>query len=580
VFIPQRRKRRDNGSHPPFLSYLLSLCQCVRQFRILFCFLGSYKSPTKIIFSNDGTLWATDKNGLVSVADPNEYNNPRTVLDISNVVCETGERGLESVAPHPNFDTTTNPYIWVFYSFNKHGGCAEDGTTGAVMRLSRFTCMAGGNSNDCDINSEMVFLETGSFPFDHHNGGEIAFGKDGLLYATIGDGGEMDTAQQRHNLFGTIVRLNPDNTIPATNPYVGEANSVRCGMVGGYSGDVDAKCSEIFAYGVRNPFRLLMNPNVDHVEFYLCDVGAGMWEEVTIGGARHAGANYGWPVREGPCKLGRNCNDDCSAQKDYLDPLHYYGHNVDGDGAIIGGAFVPNWGHWPTSYEDKFIYADFVIGSLYLMNPSTVGESRNSCPARSGYDAKEIVSFSSSYPVSMAFNPLDGHLYFVIRSFGGKLNRVRYVGNNPSSTWQPGTTTTPTDGGNTTSTITTNSTVHVNRAPQPMIQVSSTGGPAGTVVEFDGSTSTDPDADVELLFEWDFDGDGIIDSTNVTTSHQYNTNGMFMVSLRVRDGKGGRATSYIEIGIGEYPVADILVPAKGEKFQVGQIVQLTGTFFV
>jgi glucose/arabinose dehydrogenase len=560
-----QRRKRLTCSPPRHLSFLVYL------------WIGNYGAPTKVIFSNDGTLFASNKDGIVYVASPGEYDNPSTALDLEGVTCENGERGMQSVAPHPDFGAS-NPFLWVMYNYNKHNSCDEDGNTGPVIRLSRFTCNPTAPVV-CDRTSETVYMETASFPNDHHNGGDVNFGKDGKIYATIGDGGEDYFAQDLFSLFGSIIRLDADNTVPDTNPFAAEGT--RCGTNGGYSGSVDVPCSEIFAYGVRNPFRFAMNPNVDNVEFFLNDVGASTWEEVNVGGDNYYGANYGWPHREGPCNHGRSCDELCAINtQGYMEPIHFYMHNTgDGDAAITAGAFVPPTGLWPASYQGKYIYGDFVQGELYRMDSVDGRASRTSCPVQSSYQTEAIMSYPSSFLVSAAFSPFDGHLYFLTRELGGRLHRIKYVGNNPAGA-ATGTGTSLGDGSNTTVVggVNTTLTGPVNRAPQPIIKVSSTGGPVGTTVVFDGTQSTDPDATNTLSFEWDFNGDGEIDSYEPQPSYTYAAEGVYDVTLKVRDGWGGRTTANIEIGIGEYPQLQITVPAEGETFSVGQVFILTGKF--
>lgn len=161
-----------------------------------------------------------------------------------------------------------------------------------MNRLSRFVLP---ESNVIDINSETVFFETPSLEYDHHNSGDIDIGKDGHLYITIGDGGSTFTgvADDPGSLFGTIVRITLDNEIPTDNPYMLERNSVRCNETGVVppGSPAGAKCQEIFAIGLRNPFRFAMDPNTedDKVRFFINDVGQAKWEDVSEGGTGKKG---------------------------------------------------------------------------------------------------------------------------------------------------------------------------------------------------------------------------------------------------------------------------------------------------
>jgi len=521
--------------------------------------VGKYGNPTDIMFLKNGAMLAANKNGIVTVSQPNDYDNPQVALDIQALVCENGERGLLSITAHPDYGVD-NPYIWIMYSFNINGICTEDIVTGPVNRLSRFTMDP--TTYIAALDSEVVYMNTPALPVDHHNAGDVEIGKDYNIYITIGDGGESPTAQDPSNLWGVIVRLTLDNEIPPTNPYSTESlslsannqQSTRCND-NGISGDPTVFCQEIFAMGLRNPFRFAMNPNVNETQFYVNDVGASTWEEVSIGGTGYEGANYGWPEREGPCRHGRTCNgvdgnNNCVLDDAYNEPVHFYGHNAIGDGAITAGAFVPA-GYWPLQYDGSYMYADFVFGQIFLMS-YTGGLDHDACPAKSNYEGIPLIEFEGGDISSMAFGPHandngdDGiALYFMTRGFGGRLNRIAFTGT-------------------------------LNRSPQPLkINANVTSGAVGTIVQFDGTESGDPDGDT-LTFEWDLDGDGVFESSGPVVSFQYNVEGLYNVAMKARDGKGGRATTIMKLGIGEHPIAVIVSPVEGEQFFVGEQFVLTG----
>jgi glucose/arabinose dehydrogenase len=118
----------------------------------------------------------------------------------------------------------------------------------------------------------------------------MTFGVDGYLYITTGDGGLREPAysQDLTNLYGSVLRVDENGTAPETNPFTiaSGGTGVPCGKSGTGRPPVgsadDAVCEEIFAYGLRNPFRLTMNPNsVDRVLYAIGDVGASVWEEIS-----------------------------------------------------------------------------------------------------------------------------------------------------------------------------------------------------------------------------------------------------------------------------------------------------------
>jgi glucose/arabinose dehydrogenase len=255
------------------------------------------------------------------------------------VVCANSERGVEGVEVHPDFET--NRYIFIYYTFNKNGNCDEDPFIGPVNRLSRFVLPT---NNIIDISSETVFFETQSLEYDHHNSGDIEFGNDGNMYVTVGDGGSTfsGVSSDPGNLLGSMIRLTADGDIPTDNPFTfqsGESNSVRCNATGlpPAGSPAGAKCQEIFAMGLRNPFRMAMDPNTaaDVVRFYVNDVGQAKWEEISEGGSDFIGAHYGWPAREGPCPNSLTAN--CADVHPYTDPVHFYIHNSDAGGGACTG---------------------------------------------------------------------------------------------------------------------------------------------------------------------------------------------------------------------------------------------------
>ena len=164
-----------------------------------------------------------------------------------------------------------------------------------------------------------------------HNGGALAFGNDGKLYITTGDAGERSNAVDRSNVHGSILRVNDDGTIPPDNPYTaqsGYANSYRCTDTNGKvpsNAPANARCSEIWSYGLRNPFRIAMDPNIrDKVRFSIGDVGAQHIEALYYGGSDYKGANYGWPKYEGGvCTPGNMNTCNGVSDDDTVTPFHW-----------------------------------------------------------------------------------------------------------------------------------------------------------------------------------------------------------------------------------------------------------------
>ena len=138
-----------------------------------------------------------------------------------------------------------------------------------------------------------------------HNGGAMAFGNDGKLYVTHGDGGVQENAQDLSTVLGSLLRLNDDGSTPNDNPFT-SANGYNAYHCSESEGEVpadstsDSVCSEIYSNGLRNPFRMAVDPNEkEKVRLSIQDVGARTWEELSYGGTDYAGMNYGWKPYEG-----------------------------------------------------------------------------------------------------------------------------------------------------------------------------------------------------------------------------------------------------------------------------------------
>ncbi|MGB3545240.1 PQQ-dependent sugar dehydrogenase, partial [Rubrivirga sp.] len=218
---------------------------------------------------------------------------PTTFLDLrTRVAAIGGETGLLGLAFHPDY--ATNGRFFVHYTAPQTSNL--DGGT-IKTRISEFARSAS-DALEADSTRERIVLEADQ-PATNHNGGSIDFGPDGYLYIALGDGGgsddQFENGQDLTTLLGTISRIDVDDVpngesygIPADNPFVGDASARP----------------EIFAYGLRNPFKM----DVSAEGIFVGDVGQNTWEEVN---RVEAGGNYGWNTVEGPeCFQGRPCDLD------------------------------------------------------------------------------------------------------------------------------------------------------------------------------------------------------------------------------------------------------------------------------
>ncbi len=310
-------------------------------------------SPTGITPLDGGRALITEKAGAVRVLLPDGTIAAADALSLS--VCANSEEGLLGAAVDPAF--AVNGYVYLYYTRNA-GNC--NSSTGRYNRVSRFT-MSGNTINPA---SELILLDNMNIPAGNHNGGDLHVGQDGYLYVTVGDGGTNprltgpSAAQDLSLLNGKIMRITTSGGVPADNPLVGVPNAQSCATTG-IAAATTAKCTEIYDWGLRNPFRFAFDPNTGSTHFFINDVGQGTWEEVDEGGK---GLNYGWDIREGFCANGSTTNCG-STPAGYTDPLTSYNHNI-GCTFITAGAFVPN-GIWPAEYDNSYLFADGGCGKMW-----------------------------------------------------------------------------------------------------------------------------------------------------------------------------------------------------------------------
>ncbi len=377
-----------------------------------------------VAWTPDGRILIPMKNGQLRVYASDATLLASAALNLSGVLCTGDERGIGGIAVHPNF--ATNHYIYVYYTYKKFGTCNDSETDGPVNRLSRFILS---NTNTVDPASELVLLDTPPLPTSMHNAGDLKFGKDGNLYVTVGDGGSAccsshpEWPRDPGALFGKILRVTDSGSIPTDNPFTGPGTA-RCNLNGvPPSGSPQGtKCQEVFAMGLRNPFRFAFDPNSAVTRFFINDVGEDSWEEIDQG---QVGVDYGWPDREGPCVQGSTT--DCGPPPPGVtNPIYWYGHDVSVNGnpctSITAAAFVPK-GIWPSIMDDSYLFADFICGQMWQLTPNGQG----------GFVQSDFFTVASTGPVSMRFGPYGTSqaLYYV--TYNGQFHRITYTGLTPEN---------------------------------------------------------------------------------------------------------------------------------------------------
>jgi glucose/arabinose dehydrogenase len=356
----------------------------------------TFSNPVGIYPADDGTnrFFVVQQNGLIFVFDNSTTVTSSTVfLDIRDRVLFGGEEGLLGLAFHPNF--AQNRYFYVDY-------VADSPPRTVIARYSLST----GNPDEADKNSEVILLEVNQ-PFSNHKGGQIAFGPDGFLYIALGDGGSAGdpygNAQNLTTLLGKILRIDVDTTslgrqygIPGDDPFAGNSNGYR---------------EEIYAYGLRNPWRFSFDPQTGWL--WAGDVGQDRREEVDI---IQKGKNYGWNITEGTLCYSPPSSCNTTGLEP---PIWEYGHDV---GNSITGGFVYR-GALLRELAGAYIYSDFGSGRIWALWYSGTNVPSNIGLIDTGLS---IASFGIDK---------SGNLYFC--AFDGKIYRLIHVPNIENVTQQP-----------------------------------------------------------------------------------------------------------------------------------------------
>lgn len=293
------------------------------------------ESPVAITHAGDGSgrLFITLQIGKILVYDGQQLL-PTPFLDIGSLITTGGERGLLSVAFHPNY--VAKGFLYVNYT-DLNGDTV----------IARY--MVSVDPNVVDPASATILLVIPQ-PFTNHNGGQLQFGPDGYLYIGMGDGGSggdpLNNAQNLASMLGKILRIDVDADfpygIPLANPFIGNPNANP----------------EIWALGLRNPWRFSFDRLTG--DLLIADVGQSSWEEVNFQQATSMGGeNYGWRLMEGTHCFNPsiNCNDGSLTL-----PILEYDHSLD-NCSITGGYRYR--GALYSGLEGVYFYADFCTGRIW-----------------------------------------------------------------------------------------------------------------------------------------------------------------------------------------------------------------------
>ena len=317
-------------SKPSFLGEDLNR----KQIQIELQEVTTVKEPTDIQFpqGNSPYIFILQKSGDLILFDRSEKKS-RTLH--SWKVITDSEEGLLGLSFHPNFPKT--PLVYVNYVIDKNG---KDFT---IIEEDKVEYPS--DWGKMKLVEPRTILEVEQ-PYPNHNGGQIAFGKDGFLYIGLGDGGlradPEGNGQNLSTLLGSMLRIDPKPdpvtklpySIPSDNPFINNKTAKP----------------EIFAYGIRNPWRHSFSPDG---KLLLADVGQDKYEEVNI---IESGKNYGWSPMEGLHCFQSNCDPS-----KYESPIYEYGRT---EGNSITGGYVYRGNEFP-ELKDHYVFGDFITGKIW-----------------------------------------------------------------------------------------------------------------------------------------------------------------------------------------------------------------------
>ncbi len=549
-------------------------------------------NPTALAFAPNGRVFVAERSGLIKTFASVTDTSSEVAADLRTEVHSVADRGLLGLAVDPDFPA--NPYIYVSYIRDAPPGgnspfygdaCPNSPTTGAkdgcpaTGRISRITVNAQGHM----IGSPLTLIGDTFYCHQHqaHALDHLAFGPDGALYASAGEGGSatfVDWGQHSGDPLGAAPNACGDPPVPAGTPLslpTTEGGSLRSQdirtlsdpsggsgaiiridpatgdalpdnpLVGGNPGD-----DRHVAYGLRNPFRFTFRPGTD--EIWVADVGWHTWEELNrIPDPTQAPRNFGWPCYEGSPRqpqwdsLNVNlCETLYQAGPGAVTgPYWSYRHNQSPDPASCGSAgsamsalaFAAG-PPYPVAYDGALFVGDYTKRCLWVLQAGA-----NGLP-----DPATVETLASDvFPVDLDAGP-GGYLYMVDIGLG-QVDRITFFSDNEPPI------------------------ARATATPQL--------GPTPLQVSFNGSASTDADGPFPLSYAWDLDGDGAFDdATAVNASRTYTASSNVTVRLRVTDGSGASGVTTVLVQPGNTPPqVTIVSPSSGARWSAGDRITFSGT---
>ncbi len=328
----------------PSLAALLFLCGFINAQEVTISidlFADGFNGPVDLQNAGDDRLFVVEQGGRIKILNSDGTTNATPFLDISGMVSGGSEQGLLGLAFHPDY--TNNGYFYINYT-----DLSED------TQIARFS--VSGDPDIADAGSELNIMSI-SQPFPNHNGGAIAFGDDGMLYISTGDGGSGgdpgNRAQNTALLLGKMLRIDVDNPgggnnygIPPDNPFAGSPNDAE----------------EIWAYGLRNAWRFSFDASTGDI--WIADVGQQNVEEVNYAEGTTAGINYGWRCYEGSDPFNTT---GCPAPGTLIFPIGEYSSATGTPHCSVTGGYVYRGTDSP-DIDGYYFFADYCSGMIGTIN--------------------------------------------------------------------------------------------------------------------------------------------------------------------------------------------------------------------
>lgn len=567
--------------------------------------IGNLSEATSVAFAPNGTAFVAEKPGTIKAFDYNAgtgtwETNGGEFANLRSNVNNYWDRGLTGIEVDPQFPT--RPYVYVNYVYDRdprdnppqvpkwgtptsyYDECASEAATSPPrvgclvdVRVSRLTAVQGAGGWVMQPGSEKELVQDACIQFGSHSSGDVLMGPDGYLYASAGEGAsfttedwgqaanpcpgdpangieggslrsqDLQTSGDPLGLGGSIFRINPDT--------------------GAAPDGSTSNASRMVAYGQRNPWRL----GFRGFELWSGDVGASTWEELNrIPDVRTVTTpvNRGWPCYEGTYTgsarqpawdaLDRPICENLYAQGTGAVAAPYFsyptrgglltpGESCNNDTSSVSGVtFGSAASNYPADYKGALFFADYARSCIWRL-----GKKADGTP-----DPASITPMveNAETPVDLMTGP-GGDLYYV--DFG--LSDEGIPAENAAAIHRITYTTS-------------------NAAPTARIVADKTSGAAPLTVNFDATTSTDPDAGDVLTYAWDLDGDGQYDDSTLAKPSRQFPVGNVTVGLRVDDGQGHQATASQLIQAGNTaPTIGAFIPADTLTWKVGDTINFSAS---